>query len=143
MKVFLLSLLLFFLPSKNQPGKSGRYYIAGFTYLFENPELVVANQVIVVNHRDTIYSDVAGRYVCKVYWATTGFRNTPVYSLTSPEYIVFNVGEDSFVVKNDPKRYAIESERKNSIPMFNFNIPVRKSSLSKGSSLVDLSKVTE
>ncbi len=137
MKVLISLTLLLFVSFTPNSGISGYYYVAGYVYLQENPNLLVANQMVVINS-DTVLSDSKGRYIYKIYWAMLGIPARPYYSDHSPKHIVVRVGSRSYSFKNRPKRYSIKKEEKNELRVKNLDVQINLDSLSNGAKVVGL-----
>lgn len=137
MKLLLSISLLLFTSDITYSGKTGYYYVTGYIYAADNPEIVVANQQVIINS-DTILSDSNGRYLYKIYWATIGLFNKPIYSNKSPKYINIRVGSRQYSFKNRPKRYSIRKNAKKELPIENRDLQIDLKSCSVGAELVEL-----
>jgi hypothetical protein len=137
MKLVISMCLLFFIGSTSNSGRSGYYYVAGYVYLYENPDLLVANQMLFINS-DTILSDLNGRYIYKINWVSLGIPPRPHYSEKSPKNIIVKVGSKSYAFKNRPKKYSINKAANNEMLVKNLDVQINLDSLSSGAKVVEL-----
>ncbi len=119
----------------------GHYYIAGYVYDVENHDIVIANQLIIVNKRDTIYTDSCGHYCLKSYWSLRQgtWGSKLVFSERNPEMISLRLSDSiEFSIYNDGKTYGFLKVENGELPILHFNMGIIYNQKSKNARIVEL-----